>query len=291
MSPKDTDKLFDKGVEFFESGDFEKAIKMFEKVIKKNPKDQQAWANRGAALANIGDFDEAIKCEVIALELNPQDSMAWFNKGVALNERGRYEEAIESLNKTLTLEPDFEEARDLQEKISEKLKVREAPKEAISEEEKPVEIEQKQEVVVEKEESPIEIKQPVQKPSKTIESSIKAEPQQEEIVEEVKVDKPEEKVVETFQQAEKPKVDPLVKVESTLETNPKDVYDYYNKGLAFLDSKEYKKLDKEWSKGGNFKDASAPEYEDYFMSNVAYSKKLNAVSTYSGGWLSFFVKK
>jgi DNA-binding Xre family transcriptional regulator len=83
--------------------------------------------------------------------------------------------------------------------------------------------------------------------------------------------------------------DGYLEIAKILGAKPSDivVYDPDEDG----DSKEYKKLDKEWSKGGNFKDASAPEYEDYFMSNVAYSKKLNAVSTYSGGWLSFFVKK
>ena len=56
------------------------------------------------------------------------------------------------------------------------------------------------------------------------------------------------------------------------------------------DSKEYKKFDKAWS-GSGFKDVEAPEYSDYNMANVAYDKKLNVVSSYAGGYLTFFAKK
>ena len=75
-----------------------------------------------------------------------------------------------------------------------------------------------------------------------------------------------------------------------LGAKPSDVllYDADDQG----DSKEYKKFDKAFTtKGGDFKDAKAPEYSDYNMANVAYNKKLNVVSSYAGGYLSFFATK
>jgi len=65
------------------------------------------------------------------------------------------------------------------------------------------------------------------------------------------------------------------------------VYDADDDG----DSKEYKKFDKSFS-GGDFKDVKgAEDYANANMANVAYSKKLNVLSSYSGGYLTFFAKK
>ena len=96
-------------------------------------------------------------------------------------------------------------------------------------------------------------------------------------------------------------LDALIKIDSDgkegyeeiakiLGAKPSDilVYDADENG----DSKEYKTFDKAFmTKGGDFKDAKAPEYSDYYMANVAYNKKLNVVSSYAGGYLSFFATK
>lgn len=74
-----------------------------------------------------------------------------------------------------------------------------------------------------------------------------------------------------------------------LGAKPADVllYDADDHG----DTKEYKKFDKAFMTRGRFKDAEAPEYSDYNMANVAYDKKENVVSSYAGGYLTFFAKK
>ena len=74
-----------------------------------------------------------------------------------------------------------------------------------------------------------------------------------------------------------------------LGAKPSDVimYDADEDG----DSKEYKKFDKAFT-GGDFKDVKgAEDYADDNMANVAYSKKLNVLSSYAGGYLTFFAKK
>jgi DNA-binding Xre family transcriptional regulator len=73
-----------------------------------------------------------------------------------------------------------------------------------------------------------------------------------------------------------------------LGTKPSDilVYDADDHG----NSKEFKAFDKAFIRG-DFKDAKAPEYSDYNMANVGYNKKLNVVSSYAGGYLTFFAKK
>jgi len=73
-----------------------------------------------------------------------------------------------------------------------------------------------------------------------------------------------------------------------LGAKPSDilVYDADDHG----NSKEFKTFDKAFT-SGDFNDANAPEYSDYNMANVAYNKKLNVVSSYAGGYLTFFAKK
>jgi hypothetical protein len=74
-----------------------------------------------------------------------------------------------------------------------------------------------------------------------------------------------------------------------LNAKPEDVilYDADDHG----DTKEYKKFDKLFMTNGRFKDVKAPEYSDYNMANVAYDKKENVVSSYAGGYLTFFTTK
>ena len=83
--------------------------------------------------------------------------------------------------------------------------------------------------------------------------------------------------------------DGYAQIAKILGAKPSDVvlYDADEDG----DSKEYKKFDKAFT-GGDFKDVKgAEDYADYNMANVAYSKKLNVVSSYAGGYLTFFTKK
>ena len=75
-----------------------------------------------------------------------------------------------------------------------------------------------------------------------------------------------------------------------LNAKPEDVllYDADDHG----DTKEFKKLDELFQKSGRFNETpKATEYSDYNMANVAYDKKENVVSSYAGGYLTFFTTK
>ena len=133
MSSKHVDKWLIKGVKFFDWGEYEKALKLFNKVIKSNPTNQKAWADKGATLINMGAFEEAINCLAKSLELDPKNPLAWYNKGMALNECGRYEEAVECFNKVLSLDPNVEEAQRFVSKIMNLYGIKEEKSETIEE--------------------------------------------------------------------------------------------------------------------------------------------------------------
>jgi len=133
MSSKNIDEWFIKGDFFFNAGQYEKALKLFNKVIKKDPANQKAWADKGATLINLGDCAGAIKSLAKSLELEPKNPLAWYNKGMALNECGRYEEAVECFNKVLSLDPNVEEARRFVSKIMKLYGIKEEKSETIGE--------------------------------------------------------------------------------------------------------------------------------------------------------------
>lgn len=54
---------------------------------------QAAWNNKGYALYKEGNYEEAIKCYDKAIELDPNYSLAWGNKGEALKQISRTAES------------------------------------------------------------------------------------------------------------------------------------------------------------------------------------------------------
>jgi len=59
----------------------------------------EEWYNKGVDLYDQGNYDEAIKCYDEAIKLNPQLAEAWSNKGVALQALHRNSEAESAFKK------------------------------------------------------------------------------------------------------------------------------------------------------------------------------------------------
>jgi len=106
----EAEKYFYSGVEKADSGDYQGAIKDFNKAIELNPKDAEAYYNRGVTNVKLGDYREAIEDFNKAIELNPKDAEAYYNRGVAKAKLDDYREAIEDFNKAIELNPKDAEA-------------------------------------------------------------------------------------------------------------------------------------------------------------------------------------
>ncbi|HXV39245.1 MAG TPA: tetratricopeptide repeat protein [Nitrosopumilaceae archaeon] len=63
------------------------------------------FIEKGKSLVEDGNYEEALKFFDKALELDPNDHKIWNQKGIALRSMGRYNEAIECFNKSLELVP------------------------------------------------------------------------------------------------------------------------------------------------------------------------------------------
>ncbi|MEG3863943.1 tetratricopeptide repeat protein, partial [Microcoleus sp. herbarium12] len=100
----------DRGNQQLMKGDFEGALKSYDKALEFKPDYDLAWSNRGAVLGNLGRFEEAIAFFDKALEFKPDFHGTWKNRGAVLVKLGRLKEAIASYDKALEFKPDFHEA-------------------------------------------------------------------------------------------------------------------------------------------------------------------------------------
>lgn len=103
------EEWFNKGLELYNIGKHEEAIKAFKKVIEINPGNYMAWYNKGVALGNLGKYEEAIKAYEKAIEIKRDYANAWHNKGFALGRLNNHKKAIKAFKKSIKINPnDYE---------------------------------------------------------------------------------------------------------------------------------------------------------------------------------------
>ncbi len=100
--------LTNKGVDYIDVGEYEKAIEYFDKAIELNPNYPTAFYSRGIAYMNLGQYERAIEEFNEAITHDPNYVVAYYNRGVAYAFLNQYERAIEDYNKALELNPNYE---------------------------------------------------------------------------------------------------------------------------------------------------------------------------------------
>ncbi len=99
----DTDSDFISGNLCHESGDFESAIKYYDKTIKSDSKNYKAYTNRGNAKSKLGNFQNAINDYDEAIKLNIKDSLTYYNRGVIKNQLGNFLDALSDYDEAIRL--------------------------------------------------------------------------------------------------------------------------------------------------------------------------------------------
>jgi len=103
----DDEAYYNMGIVYDAKGDYDKAIEYYQKAIELNPNDNETYYNMGNAYYNKGDYEKAIECYQKAIEINPDDE-AYYNMGLAYYNKGDYEKAIECYQKAIEINPDDE---------------------------------------------------------------------------------------------------------------------------------------------------------------------------------------
>ena len=104
-------KCFDKVIEYYEkklrikSDEDYNNLKLKDLIKKDTNLFLKAWLNKGRIFRKLGDFEKALKCFDKALQINPNDRDTWSIKGYTLRKLGKYKEAIKCFDKVLSIFP------------------------------------------------------------------------------------------------------------------------------------------------------------------------------------------
>jgi tetratricopeptide (TPR) repeat protein len=88
-----------------QTGVWKNTLSLWNYVIAKEPDASLAYNNRGQAYDEIGQFDQAIKDFDRAIALAPSDYLGFANRGRLYGKTGRLDKAIEVLEKAIALNP------------------------------------------------------------------------------------------------------------------------------------------------------------------------------------------
>ncbi len=103
---KSVDELVDIGSAYLDQGQYEEALKYFDRALKIDPNDPYVLGYKGDALLDFGKFDEAVVIYKRALEIDPGDVITLANLGYTLSLLERYDEALVYYDKALSIEDD-----------------------------------------------------------------------------------------------------------------------------------------------------------------------------------------
>ena len=84
---------------------YQSALAIWNDTVENCPLNYRAHGNRGSALNGMGQYDAAIKDYDKVIELNSGDAMAYNGRGIAYCGKGQYDAAIKDYDKALSLSP------------------------------------------------------------------------------------------------------------------------------------------------------------------------------------------
>lgn len=93
------------GAIFYEQGNFEKALTIFEGLVELDPQNAAARAALGGVLTQLQRDDQALVHLNRAVELNGQEIGPYVNRAEIFIRKQRLEEAVENLKQAIDLDP------------------------------------------------------------------------------------------------------------------------------------------------------------------------------------------
>ena len=107
--PQKVQTEYETGYRYLKAGEYKKAIKSFESVLKENPSHALAYSNMGYSYRKLKQYDKAIELYGKALMLDPKLAEAHEYIGEAYLEMGNIAEAKQHLTILQTLDPKLAE--------------------------------------------------------------------------------------------------------------------------------------------------------------------------------------
>lgn len=103
----DAKTYYYRGNNYYEKGEYEKAIEAYNTAIILNPVFSEAYFNRALCYYNLKNFDKAIADYTKAAELDPKNHIIYNNRGDAYYRKQDFKAAIEDYDRALAIEPKY----------------------------------------------------------------------------------------------------------------------------------------------------------------------------------------
>jgi tetratricopeptide (TPR) repeat protein len=92
------------------NADYRTTRSIYEDTVAKRPENPRAWVSLGAEKGRAGEYDEALKCFDRALKLPGDDAWAYDARGIVYQNLHRYEDALRDFNRAMALKQNFANA-------------------------------------------------------------------------------------------------------------------------------------------------------------------------------------
>jgi SpoVK/Ycf46/Vps4 family AAA+-type ATPase len=106
-NPTDAKTYYQMGNDYYERGDYDKAIENYNMAILLNPVFSEAYFNRALSYYQLKNFDKSIADYTKSMELDPQNPIIYNNRGDAFYRKQDFQSAIKDYDKAITLNPNY----------------------------------------------------------------------------------------------------------------------------------------------------------------------------------------
>jgi tetratricopeptide (TPR) repeat protein len=107
---QDAKELYVQGLEKAKAGEYEEALKLFDKSIALKADEYVAWYNRGVTKSILNRYEEALEDFEQSLKLNPDYTKGYLNSGTARKHLTDYDGALADYSHAIQLDPTYADA-------------------------------------------------------------------------------------------------------------------------------------------------------------------------------------
>lgn len=86
VNPNNQEALIQLGNDYFDTGNFSKAVEAYQKALQLNSNNADVWTDLGVCYRRLGNPGEAVKAFRKAYEIDPGHSASLFNLGIVLRD-------------------------------------------------------------------------------------------------------------------------------------------------------------------------------------------------------------
>ncbi|MBU0591147.1 AAA family ATPase [Candidatus Micrarchaeota archaeon] len=106
-NPTDAKTYYQMGNDYYEKGDYDKAIENYNMAILLNPVFSEAYFNRALSYYQLKNFDKSIADYTKSMELDPQNPIIYNNRGDAFYRKQDFQSAVKDYDRAISFNPNY----------------------------------------------------------------------------------------------------------------------------------------------------------------------------------------